>query len=362
MFKRELRKPDGRHLILYGRQPIPPLEAPTGLDASPLTPMPHLRWHPLRGEWVAYATHRQHRTFLPPPEFNPLAPARDPAHPTEVPAGPWDVAVFENRFPTLALHAADPPQLDVATAPGTGVCEVVVFTQDARASLGALPLAHVELIIEVWGDRYRELGDDPRIAYVFPFENRGVEVGVTLHHPHGQLYAYSFVPPLAARELEQQRAHYDRHGAGLLEQMIARELDEDRRIVYGGSEALAFMPICARYPYEIWIAPIRAASSFADLSAAERRDVARALKTALMKLDRLWHAPMPYVLVAHQAPTDGARHPEAHVHIEIYPAYRMPGRLKFLAGSEIGAGVFTADSVPEEKVRELQAVVVDIDG
>src|SRR5829696_4308516 len=125
MFKRELRKPDGRRLILYGRDPVPEIAAPPGPAAAPLTQAPHLRWHELRGEWVAYAAHRQHRTFLPPAEFNPLAPARDPAHPTEVPAGAWDVAVFDNRFPTLAIDAGDPPRLEVATAPGTGVCEVV---------------------------------------------------------------------------------------------------------------------------------------------------------------------------------------------------------------------------------------------
>jgi UDPglucose--hexose-1-phosphate uridylyltransferase len=361
MYKRELRKADGRRLILYARQPMPDIDAPPGPGPAALSPTPHLRWHPLRGEWIAYATHRQHRTFLPPPEFNPLAPARDPAHPTEVPAGPWDVAVFDNRFPTLTIDAHDPPALEVPTAPGTGVCEVIVFTQDQTASLGALPVSHLALVVQVWGDRYRELGSDPRIAYVFPFENRGVEVGVTLHHPHGQLYAYSFVPPVAERELAQQRLHYDRHGIGLLDEMIRRELTEDVRVVYRGPHAIAFMPICARYPYEVWIAPVRPAPSFGALSTEECTDVARALKTVLMKLDGLWNTTMPYVLVAHQAPTDGHPHPEAHVHLEVYPAYRMPGRLKFLAGSELGAGVFTADSVPEEKVRELQAVSVDID-
>jgi UDPglucose--hexose-1-phosphate uridylyltransferase len=120
------------------------------------------------------------------------------------------------------------------------------------------------------------------------------------------------------------------------------------------------MPICARYSYEVWIAPHRAAPSFAALTIDERRDFARALKTVLLKFDGLWNRPFPYILAFHQAPTDGAEHPEAHLHAEFYPAYRMPGRLKYLAGSEIGAGVFTADTVPEEKVKELQAVQVDV--
>jgi UDPglucose--hexose-1-phosphate uridylyltransferase len=363
MHKRRLTKPDGRALLLYGRDPVPDaLAAPSPAGAGAGAPNAHLRWHPLRGEWVAYASHRQNRTFLPPPEYNPLAPTTDEATPTEVPAGPWDVAVFENLFPTLTLAAHDPPVLAVPTEPGTGVCEVVVFTQDPAASLGRLPLWHVELLIEVWADRYVEIGALPDVQYVFPFENRGVEVGVTLHHPHGQLYAYPFVPPVPARELEQQRAYYERHGRGLLEDFVAREVAEEVRILYDGGEAAAFMPICARYSYEVWVAPKRPAASFAALTAAERRDFARALKTVLLKFDGLWQRPFPYILAFHQAPTDGAEHPEAHLHAEFYPAFRMPGRLKYLAGSEIGAGVFTADTLPEQKAAELRAVAVNVDG
>jgi UDPglucose--hexose-1-phosphate uridylyltransferase len=132
-------------------------------------------------------------------------------------------------------------------------------------------------------------------------------------------------------------------------------------MLYSGSHAAAFMPICARYSYEVWVAPHRPAASFAALTADERADFARALKTVLLKYDGLWRKPFPYILAFHQAPTDGAPHPEAHLHAELYPAYRMEGRLKYLAGSEIGAGVFTADTLPEEKVQELQRVMVDID-
>lgn len=361
MYKQQLRKADGRSLLLYSRNETPAVTtAPSPAGGTDARPNAHLRWHPLRAEWVAYASHRQNRTFLPPPEYNPLAPTADPANPTEVPAGEWDVAVFENLFPTLTMAAHDPPSLSVATAPGKGVCEVVVFTQDATSSLGRLPLWHLELLLDVWGDRYTELGALPEVKYVYPFENRGVEVGVTLHHPHGQLYAYPFIPPVAARELEQQRAYYDQHGRGLLEDFVAREVAEKVRVLYDGAEAAAFMPICARYSYEVWIAPKRGASSFAALTSSERRDFARALKTVLLKFDTLWQRPFPYILAFHQSPTDGVEHPEAHLHAEFYPAFRMPGRLKYLAGSEIGAGVFTADTLPEQKVEELKAIEVDV--
>ena len=286
MHKKVLIKPDGRLLILYACHEIAEGIEATSPGSDPPGNKTHLRWHPLRGEWVAYASHRQNRTFLPPPEYNPLAPTTDPAHPTELPAGDYDVAVFENR---------------------------------------------------------------------------GVEVAVTLHHPHGQIYAYPFIPPVPARELSQQKAYWDEHGQGLLEDLIGKELEDGRRTLYTGDRALAWMPAFARYSYEVWIAPRRPAPTVADLDAAERADFARALKTVLLKYDGLWGKPFPYIMVFHQAPTDGQPHPEAHLHIELYPAYRMQGRLKYLAGSEIGAGVFTADTLPEDKVQELRAVEVKLE-
>jgi UDPglucose--hexose-1-phosphate uridylyltransferase len=360
MNRRAFRKPDGRSLILYGREPIADLGAPSPSDAA-FAPNAHLRWHPLRGEWVAYATHRQHRTFLPPPSFNPLAPTIDPAHPTELPAGAYDVAVFDNLFPTFTPQAHDPPSLTVPTAAGRGACEVVVFTQDPSASLGSLPLWHLQLIVDVWGDRYQELGARDDVAYVYAFENRGVEVGVTLSHPHGQIYAYPFVPPVPARTLENERAFFAATGRTLLEQMVTDELAAARRVLYAGSKVAAFVPICARYPYEVWIAPQQHATSLAALDQESRRDLARALKTVLLKYDGLWDRPFPYIMSIQQAPTDGAARPEAHLRIEFYPAYRMRDRLKYLAGSEIGAGVFTADTDPDEKASELKAVQVRLD-
>jgi len=356
MYKRALTKPDGRTLLLYACHPIrDDLVAPSP-SPDPYAPNAHLRWHPLRGEWVTYATHRQHRTFLPPAEYNPLAPTVDPSHPTELPPGDYDVAVFENLFPTLTRFAHDPPASIVDTTVGCGACEVVVFTQDPNASLGALPLRHLELIIEVWADRYVELGARDDVLYVFPFENRGVEVGVTLHHPHGQIYAYPFIPPIPARELDNQRMYLEVHGQGLLEAIVATELAADRRVVYAGDHVAAFVPAFARYPYEVWIATRRALASVAQLDTATRADFARAMKTVLLKYDALWNRPFPYVMVFHQAPTDGQPHPEAHLHVEFYPAYRMPDRLKYLAGSEIGAGVFTADTDPDDKAAELKEV------
>lgn len=355
-----LHKPDGRQLTLYSRAPLPAdLQAPSPF-AEPLGAEPHLRWHPLRGEWVTYAAYRQGRTFLPPPEYNPLAVTRDAAHPTELPAGPWDVAVFDNRFPSLSLAAREMPDCIVQTLPAAGQCEVVVFTQDSTSSLGQLPLWHIELLLQVWGERTRQLGALPQIDYVLPFENRGKEVGVTLHHPHGQIYAYPVVPPVPARMQQRELEHYRTHGSTVLADLIAREEGDGRRMLYQGEHAVAFVPVCARYPYEVWVAPRAAVASFADLDAAQRADLARALKTVLLKYDGLWQRPFPYLMAWFQAPTDGQPHPESHLHAEFYPPWRTSDKLKYLAGTEIAAGLFAMDALPEDKAAELRHVEVTL--
>ena len=356
-----LRKPDGRSLTLYARQPIVgDVRAPSPFQ-QPLEGAPHLRWHPLRGEWVTYAAFRQDRTFLPPPEYNPFAVTVDDDAQTEVPACNWDVAVFDNRFPALDYERRDSPSLYVPTRPADGRCEVVVFSQDVEGSLAMLPLDHIELLIDVWADRTRRLGAREEIAYVLPFENRGREVGVTLHHPHGQIYAYPVVPPVPARMQAAARDYHAEHGRGVLQDMVRDELASGERILYRGEHAVAFVPICARYPYEVWVAPIAPVPDFPALSSEQAGDLARALKTVLLKYEGLWQRPFPYLMAWYQAPTDGGPHPESHLHAELYPPYRTPTKLKFLAGTEIAGGLFAMDVLPEDKARELQQVHVALE-
>ncbi|HUQ04112.1 MAG TPA: galactose-1-phosphate uridylyltransferase [Kofleriaceae bacterium] len=356
MHRQRLVKPDGRELLLYGRAPFPHVnDAPVPAGDGPGASSSHLRWHPLRGEWVIYAGHRQHRTFLPPSGWNPLAPSRDPEQPTEVPVGAWEAAVFENRFAALSDRGGAQP-LSTDGRPARGRCEVVVFTQDSKASLGALEPERVALIVDIWAERTAELGARDDVQHVMPFENRGVEVGVTLHHPHGQIYAYPFVPPVVATHVANEREFLARTGTTLLVSMIKDEVADGGRLLHDGTHAVSFVPTCARYPFEIWIAPRRRAARLDHLEPAERHGLAHALRDSLRRLDGLWSVPMPYVLIVHQAPTDGDAHVASHVHIQIYPALRMPGRLKYLAGSEIGAGAFTADVLPEAAAAQLRAV------
>ena len=359
MYFQELLKPDGRKLTIYSRSPIDEKIVAPSPSNEPVAANPHLRWHPLRGEWVAYASHRQGRTFMPPPQYNPLAPTTDPQFPTELPQGRYDIAVFDNRFPSMTTESHNPPASIVETLPANGTCEVVVFTQDPETALAYLELDRLDLLLQVWGDRTCKA--PPQIQYVLPFENRGVEVGVTLHHPHGQIYAYPFVPPVPARMLECQLAYYQQHQSSLLPDLIQKEIVANERLIYLDEYAIAFVPVCARYPYEVWIAPIAPVATFNDLSAEQRFALAKALKTVTLKYDGLWNRPFPYLMAWFQAPINGNPHPEFHLHAELYPPLRTQDRLKYLAGTELAAGMFANDTLPEEKAKELQAIVVNLE-
>ena len=359
IYELDLLKPDGRSMTLYSRRPIAAGISARSPQTEPVRANPHLRWHPLRREWVAYAAYRQTRTFLPPPQYNPLRATDDPAECTELPAGDYDIAVFDNLFPALSPGATPPPESIVPTAAATGHCEVVVFTQDPAASLAGLSVQWIAMLLEVWGRRTEAIvARVPGIEYVLPFENRGPEVGVTLHHPHGQIYAYTHVPPVPQRMHDAERSHFAATGEPLLEALIEAEISDGRRILYTSDDAVAFVPAWARYPYEVWVAPRRQTADFAALTPVSRLELARALATTLRKYDSLWGTHFPYIMAWYQAPRTEGYARACHLHAEFFPPYRMPGRLKFLAGTEIAAGLFANDTLPEDKAAELRAVPI----
>ncbi|NDJ23297.1 galactose-1-phosphate uridylyltransferase [Nostoc sp. B(2019)] len=355
MYSHQLLKPDGRQLTLYSRFPIAEAIIATSPSNQLVQINSHLRWHPLRGEWVAYASYHQEQTFLPPPEYNLLASSNGSQFPTELPSGRYDVAVFDNPFPVMTPSASVPPKCIVETLPANGLCETVVFAQNPQASLSSLELDHLALLLEVWGDRTLILGANQQIQYVLPFDNRDAEVGINLHQSHGAIYAYPFIPPIPARILEMQRRFYHEHHRGLLTDLIQKEITQNKRIIYQDEYAIAFVPVCARYPYEAWIAPIQPVTTLFELNAQQRWGLAKALKTVTLKYDGLLERRFSYSMTWFQAPTDGKTHPEAHLYAELYPADRS------LTGSELAGGMFTNQALPEEKAKELQAVVVNIE-
>ena len=323
--------------------------------------MNQLRWDPTLGEWVAYATHRQDRTFLPPAEYCPLDPTKPGGFPTEVPRPSYDIVVFENRFPSLAPDAPEPEGEGSALTPvaaGRGVCEVVLYSDDHYSTLATMPEGRIRNLVEVWADRYEELGALPFVEYVFIFENKGEAIGVTLHHPHGQIYAYPFVPPRPKKELEAARAHRRETGTCLHCDLLAEELDDGRRVVVEGEHFVAFVPFYAHFPYEAHVYGRRCAPSIKDLDAPERRDLAGVLKRLLVGYDDLFGFSLPYMMAMHQAPTDGGDHDGvAHFHIEFYPLNRTAEKMKYLAGSETGAGAFIMDALPEGMAGTLREAV-----
>jgi len=301
-----------------------------------------LRFNDLRAEQVAYAIHRQERTFLPSRDHCPLCPTRPGGAPTEIPFPAFEIAVFDNRFP-----AFEAPR---------GGAEVVVYTDDHDASFGTLAPERAEALMWVWRHRYLELGAREDVEYVFIFENRGVDVGVTLHHPHGQIYGYPFLPPVPALELA---ADVRLDGCAPCT-LLRAELQDGRRIVYESAGVVAYVPYAARWAYEAHVVMREHRPSLLDCEADELRILAAGLQAVVRGYDSLFDRPFPYVMAVHQAPTPvpgGGRPSSGHLHVEFYPPLRTAEKLKYLAGSEQGAGTFISDTLPEESAAALREAI-----
>jgi UDPglucose--hexose-1-phosphate uridylyltransferase len=303
-----------------------------------------VRFNELRGEEVVYAIHRQERTFLPSREHCPLCPSGPGMPSTEIAVPAFEIAVFDNRFP-----AFEPP---------LGAAEVVVYTDGHEGSFGTLAPERAEALMWVWRNRYQELGAREDVDYVLVFENRGVEVGVTLHHPHGQIYGYPFLPPVPALEL----AADERLGGCAVCALLSEELADGARVLYESDRVVVNVPRAARWAYEAHVVMREHRASLLDCDAEELRQLAGALQVLVRGYDALFERSFPYVMVVHQAPTGGELRHQApagrgHLHVEFYPPLRSATKIKYLAGSEQGAGTFIADTLPEESAAELREAI-----
>jgi len=306
--------------------------------------MSELRFDELRGEEVVYAIHRQERTFLPARDHCPLDPVRPGREPGEIPFPSFEIAVFDNRFPAFEAPL--------------GAAEVVVYTDSHDGSLATLTPERAEALMWVFRHRYSELGAREDIDYVFIFENRGVEVGVTLHHPHGQIYGYPFLPPVPALEL----AADGRMGGCAPCLLMEGELEDGRRILFENDAVVAYVPYAARWAYEAHVNMREHRPSLLDCEPGELRLLAAALQKLVRGYDALFGRPFPYVMAMHQAPTSAAARSaggaaRGHLHVEFYPPLRTAEKLKYLAGSEQGAGTFISDTLPEESAVALREAI-----
>jgi UDPglucose--hexose-1-phosphate uridylyltransferase len=351
---------DGRELIYFG-------DAADEEAAYPdLRPLPRVevssqvRHDPLLGEWVIVAGHRQDRTFLPPADHCPLDPSSPGRH-TEIPAPSYQVAVFENRFPSLVTrggpgevddHPDDPAGL-LATRPGNGRCEVVCFSPVHTASFADLTHDQAALVLAAWVDRSAALAALPGVEQVYCFENRGREIGVTLSHPHGQIYGYPFITPRTARMLAMSGAYQRDTGRNLFDDVLAAELAGGTRVVLAAEHWVAFVPHAAHWPYEVHLYPRRRVPDLQALEPAEMAEFCDVYLDLLRRFDRLFDTPAPYISGWHQAPVRAGR-PGFALHLELFTIRRAPGKLKYLAGSESGMDAFTNDIAPESAAATLR--------
>jgi UDPglucose--hexose-1-phosphate uridylyltransferase len=361
---------DGRELIYYDdTEPYVSGGATRDLvDTRALSPsisQSQMRFDVLTGEWIVIAAQRMDRTFLPPADASPLAPSRPDRPATEIPAADYDVVVFENRFPSLSETAALqslPTEVDGealwSLAPGTGRCEVICFASDPDASFVSLELSRVRTIIDVWADRTTALSAIPGVQQVFCFENRGKEIGVTLTHPHGQIYAYPYLPPRTDALMRQSRNHFDRTGRVLLADVLAAELRSGRRIVIDAEHWVAYVPAASRWPVEAHLAPRRDVADLAELNGAERDELAVVYRDLLRGVDAFFEGvdEVPYIAAWHQAPV-GADRELGRLHLQLFSMMRSPGRMKFLAGSESAMGAWINDTTPERIADRLREVL-----
>ncbi|MFE4590514.1 galactose-1-phosphate uridylyltransferase [Streptomyces laurentii] len=332
---------DGRELVYYDAHDDTVRDAADPRPLTPVTSASEIRHDPLLDEHVAIASHRQGRTYHPPADSCPLCPSTGDRH-SEIPADAYDVAVFENRFPSLSGE--------------NGRCEVVCFTSDHTASFADLTEEQAALVVAAWTDRTAALAARPGVRQVYCFENRGTEIGVTLAHPHGQIYAFPFTTPRTATMLRTAAAHRARTGRNLFDDVLARERAGER-VVLAGEHWTAFVPYAARWPYEVHLHPHHRVPDLTALGDAARAELPGLYLELLRRFDRLFGPdapPTPYISAWHQAPADARD--EFALHLELFTVRRASGKLKYLAGTESGMGAFMNDVSPESAADRLREV------
>jgi UDPglucose--hexose-1-phosphate uridylyltransferase len=367
--KRPTRLADGRELI-YFDDPGTTLGVERAVDARTLDPRPAtatMRQDVLTGDWITVASNRQNRAFLPPAHLDPLSP-QTPTNPSEIPSL-YDVAVFENKSPSFgpaldvatddAPAAVDPPLGDDdlehlglgRTRTSVGRCEVVCFSPAHEGSFGSLSRTRARTVIEAWADRTAALSALPGIRQVFPFENRGQEIGVTLPHPHGQIYAYPYVTPRTHRLLDT----ISRSAENLFQRILDFE-SAGERVVLRGEHWTAFIPFAARWPVEVHVLPHRHVADLAETTDAERDELAPFYLRLLRGIDALYDTPTPYIAAWHQAPVGRGRD-EVRLNLQITSPRRSADKLKYLAGSEAAMGAWIGDVTPESQAERLRAAL-----
>ena len=344
------RSPSGCHALADGRELIyfddadtalPPDRAPDLRELGERPPTAEMRQDPMTGEWISIAAARQNRVVMPQAGLDPLAP-QSAGNPSEIPSD-YDVAVFENRSPAFGPGCPSPapprrtPRISTASAsdaplPAFGRCEVVCFSPAREGAFGSVSRSRARTVIEAWADRTAFLSSLPGIGQVYVFENRGAEIGVTLQHPHGQIYAYPYVTPRTRQLL----AQIDAYGPSLFADLLKRE-QAGPRVLLSGAHWTAFVPFAARWPVEAHLLPHEHVADFAETTEAQRDELAVLYLRLLRGLDALYDDPTPYIAAWHQAPVRSHRD-SARLHLRLMSPRRGARQAEVPGGQRVGDG------------------------
>lgn len=299
--------------------------------------MPELRWNPLLKTWTMVASNRQGRPNMP-KDWCPFCPGsgKVPEH--------YDVYQYDNDFPALTPEPGEP---DIESSglykveKNYGKCEVILYSPEHTTTVPQLSEEHIYKLIELWTQRFEELSKDKNIKYIFQFENRGEEVGVTMPHPHGQIYGYPFVPLKAKVELDNCREYYEQNGRCMICDMNTEEEKFNKRIIAQNASFIAYIPFFTDYPYGVFIVSKNHKGNFTEFTVEEKKDLAAILKNITGAFDTLFDRLFPYMMCIHQIPVNSDEYNNSneyyHFHIEFYPPLRDKNKIKYYASSEMGA-------------------------
>lgn len=331
------------------------------------------RWHPLREEWVVYSAHRNQRPWQGAsplsvktlPEYDPacyLCPGNKRVHGAINPLY-TAVFIFENDHPVMSMHApeVENQQPDSINKKGTarGIAKVVCYDSRHNMTLSQMPLKKVVRVFEAFQQEMIQFEKDPVIESVLIFENKGEAVGVSNPHPHCQIYAADFHFKLVDEQNARANSYRLKFNRNLFDEIISLEVRDQVRIIAENEAAIAFIPFFARYAYEVMIFPKSHHQTLLSLTPGELEGFVRIFHEVIRKFDMNFEMDFPYVMSVMQAPVDGKQYEEFRMHVWLQPPYRQPGLIKYLAGPEIGAGNFMADTIPEEKAAELRRLNVN---
>ncbi len=322
--------------------------------------MAELRWNPLLQTWTMVASNRQGRPQLP-KDWCPFCPGsgKVPDH--------YDVYSYDNDFPALTTTPEEPdlpPSGLYQVAPNYGKCEVVLYSSNHHSTLPALSVSHIEKLLGLLSERYEVLAQDPKVKYIFQFENRGEEVGVTMPHPHGQIYAYPFLPQKLQIELDSCRKHYDEQGRCLICHMNEEETQANQRMIGENESFMAYIPFFTDYPFGVFIVSKNHKGNITEFDQQEKHDLALLLKNITGAFDKLFGKLFPYMMCFHQTPVNCDEYLDAsqyyHFHIEFYTPLREANKIKYYASSEMGAWAACNPLAVEDSAEMLRQAYVEV--